>query len=261
MTRRQVSTEMKHINSQLPASTLLELVVGSYLATPRQRRIGERRQVGAAACVHYDYYWGGEHMLADNFFVGLDDDLTAVLEAIRRYNPAAENQIFVPLIDTAVPEIMAGYGCEDKGPTYLMERPLAMSDQQMESAVPVHHVASPKDVGIFNGVWGGNLALMTDALNGPFRYYYTLDGEIAVAQGRSWRCRPNISWESHVYTDPNFQRRGYGTAIMTQIVQDNAHEGVKHSVLLATEAGRRLYRRVGYIDRMAIGCYKWRGKR
>jgi hypothetical protein len=44
-------------------------------------------------------------------------------------------------------------------------------------------------------------------------------------------------------------------------LRHNAEAGIAHSVLLATEAGHRLYRRVGYIDRMAYGCYKWQNER
>jgi GNAT superfamily N-acetyltransferase len=240
---------------------LLELFRESYLATPRQRRIGERRQVGPITCVHYDYYWGGSRMQADNFFVSAEDDLPTVLEAIQRYGPAEENQIVVPMIDLDIPIIMVGHGCEDRGVNYLMERPTADPDVELVPDILVHQVTSPKDVGLYNSVFGGSLALRADAANIDFRYYYILDGEKPAAQGRSWRCRPTISWESQIYTDPNFQRRGFGKALIQQILRHNAEAGIAHSVLLATEAGHRLYRRVGYIDRMAYGCYKWQNER
>lgn len=55
--------------ANLSNRTLLELFMESYLATPRQRRIGELRQAGNVSCVHYDYYWGGRRIQADNFFI------------------------------------------------------------------------------------------------------------------------------------------------------------------------------------------------
>lgn len=238
----------------------MELFRASYLATSRQSRIGELRLVEPVSCVHYDYYWGGRRIIADNFFLPAEYDLSTVLEAVQRYGPAEENQIFIPLTDLNISIIMVEHGCEDRGANYLMERPSIPTDQALVPSIPVKKVQKPKEVDLYNTVFGGSMALKTDAATVDFRYYFILDGEIPVAQGRSWRCRPTISWESHIYTDPSFQRRGYGKAMMDQILRDNATSGICQSVLLATEAGRRLYRRVGYIDRLAIGCYKWPSK-
>jgi GNAT superfamily N-acetyltransferase len=199
-------------------------------------------------------------MVADNFFVAPDDDLSAVMQAIHTYHPAPENQIFVPLTDTAVPEIMARYGCEDKGPDYLMERPLTDADSELSTNIPVHQVKSPEDIEFYNGILGGNIVLHADVMREEFRFYYVLDDGIPVTQGRSWRCRPSIAWESHVYTNPNYQRRGFATALMQLIARDNAQAGIQDSVLLASEAGHRLYHQIGYTDRLTIGCYKLKMK-
>jgi GNAT superfamily N-acetyltransferase len=204
-------------------------------------------------------------MLADNFFVSPDDGLSAdklsaALQVIRAHHPAPDNQIFVPLTNAAVPDIMARNGCEDKGPTYLMERPLTEADSALTPTVTVYQVKSVQGLERYNRIPGGNIALNADVHRREFRFYYVLDGQIPVAQGRSWRCRPSISWESHVYTNPNFQRRGFATALMQRIIRDNAQTGIQHSVLLASEAGHRLYGRIGYTDRLTIGCYRMKTK-
>lgn len=199
-------------------------------------------------------------MVADNFFVSPDEDLPIVLESIGDYRPAPENQIFVPLTNAAVPEIMASFGCEDKGPTYLMERPLTEADKALSTDIAVYQVKTVEDIERYNRIPGGNITLRADVYRQEFRFYYVLDGQIPVAQGRSWRCRPSIAWESHVYTNPNYQRRGFATALMGRIARDNAQAGIQYSTLLASEAGHRLYRQIGYADRVTIGCYKMKMK-
>jgi GNAT superfamily N-acetyltransferase len=243
------------MTKHLPA--IYELLVDSYLATARQQEIGERRQVGPVPCIHYDFVWQGKHVIADNFFV-FNGDLPAAIAAIRAYRPAAENQIFVPLDNPAVPKTLAGYGLEYKSADYLMDRLISTEDSLITPVFPVQQAKSREDAAVFTQIEEDNIVLEVDIINPALRYYYILQDGRPVAQARNRHTRPDVSWISHVYTVPSYRKRGLGTALIQQILLDNALAGVDHSVLLSTPAGHRLYHKVGYTDRMTIGCYVWR---
>ena len=246
-------------NATLPVETLLDIFLDSFLASPRQKLIGERRQVGSAVCIHYDYFWAGKHRTSDIFIITSNDEITDTLEAIRAYNPVPGNQLYFPYQENTH-HLMRQFGCLNLGNHYLMERSITFQDRFLNPTYPVQPVRSTADLKRFNSVLGGSLALRADMLQDDFHYYYLLLGGTAVSQARSWQARPFISWESQVNTDPNYQRLGYGTAVMTHLLKENAMMGVGTSTLLATNAGVRLYQRLGYTNQMTIASYKWMNK-
>ena len=54
---------------------------------------------------------------------------------------------------------------------------------------------------------------------------------------------------SSISTDPRFQRRGYGRAVVTLLLEELGRAGVERAELRATAAGERLYRSLGFTER------------
>lgn len=54
------------------------------------------------------------------------------------------------------------------------------------------------------------------------------------------------SWVSGLYVRPNSRGKGFGQALMNELLRVDRESGVKASVLLASSAGARLYPHLGY---------------
>lgn len=79
-----------------------------------------------------------------------------------------------------------------------------------------------------------------------FRIFLSRSQGIPVGWVRSLRALPGVTWVAGLYVRPEHRRQGYGRALMQAMLQDDARLGYRHSVLLATSVGARLYPRVGY---------------
>lgn len=71
------------------------------------------------------------------------------------------------------------------------------------------------------------------------------DGE-PVGWVSSIRTRPDASWVSNLYVDPAHRKLGVGASLMRCMLRDDLSRGIHWSVLLASQAGARLYRKLGY---------------
>ncbi len=78
------------------------------------------------------------------------------------------------------------------------------------------------------------------------RHYFIWQDDRVAARAFSWRCDTNTSYVSHLFTDPQHRRRGLGRALMLQLLRDCAAQGDRWSVLVSSEEGYPLYRRLAY---------------
>ena len=85
-------------------------------------------------------------------------------------------------------------------------------------------------------------------------YWVDVEGE-AVAVARSLMPGATATWMHDVETLPEFRRRGIARALLDHILADDALHGSEHSVLLATQAGSKLYPHVGYQQRALLQIY------
>jgi GNAT superfamily N-acetyltransferase len=53
-------------------------------------------------------------------------------------------------------------------------------------------------------------------------------------------------WIGMVMTDPKYQRQGFGTRMMQTVIQDFQGRGISEVMLDSSEAGKRLYMRLGF---------------
>jgi GNAT superfamily N-acetyltransferase len=85
------------------------------------------------------------------------------------------------------------------------------------------------------------------------RQYVALDGDEPIGWLRSITVATS-GWCSNVYVKPGYRRRGIGRAMLARMLRDDRAAGLKRSVLLASQAGARLYPVVGYepIGRLLI---------
>jgi GNAT superfamily N-acetyltransferase len=87
------------------------------------------------------------------------------------------------------------------------------------------------------------------------RYYCVeVDGQ-AVAVARSLMPRSGVTWLHDVHTVPDYRRRGIATALIDHILMEDARLGSRHSVLLASEAGSKVYPGLGYQLRAILQIY------
>lgn len=63
---------------------------------------------------------------------------------------------------------------------------------------------------------------------------------------KSVRATARGNWVANLYVHPDHRRRGIGSALMLEMLQDDAAHGVPYSVLLASKSGARLYPKLGY---------------
>lgn len=85
-------------------------------------------------------------------------------------------------------------------------------------------------------------------------YWAEADGQ-AVAAARSLTALPGAACLHDVETIPDYRRRGIATALLQQILADDARDGVRVSALLASRAGALLYPRLGYRERAILQMY------
>ena len=99
-----------------------------------------------------------------------------------------------------------------------------------------------------NAIDGADLTLAEDVIDPALDFYYTADGERPVAMARVARRKPGVGWVSHVYTAPDYRRRGLATALMKHVLAEQGRTGDRLSLLLTTGNADRIYRKIGYLD-------------
>jgi predicted GNAT family acetyltransferase len=84
------------------------------------------------------------------------------------------------------------------------------------------------------------------AASPPVRLYYAEDTGKVIAWGRSVMRHPSIAYVAGMSTNAAYCRRGIASAILSQMLADDAAQGASHSVLLSSRMGYALYRKIGY---------------
>lgn len=80
------------------------------------------------------------------------------------------------------------------------------------------------------------------------RLYAAFEENTPVGWVRSIRTHPDCSWVSTLFVKASNRRNGIGSGLMSAMLKDDKHYGVRWSVLLASQAGAKLYPRLGYIQ-------------
>ena len=80
----------------------------------------------------------------------------------------------------------------------------------------------------------------------PIRLYAHFEEEHVTGWVRSIRASDGVAWVSNLFVLASHRKKGIGSALMTAMLSDDAKFGAKHSVLMATNEGSKLYRRLGY---------------
>lgn len=79
-----------------------------------------------------------------------------------------------------------------------------------------------------------------------WRLFAAMDGGVPVGWVSSIRTRPDAAWVSNLYVERSHRNLGLGASLMRTMLRDDLSRGIRYSVLLASQAGARLYRRLGY---------------
>lgn len=226
-----------------------EALIDSHLLTTTQWESGQRIDLDLLTCIHYEYQWEERSHSADNFFVW-GPPAGEVIDRIWRYGPS-ENHLIYVLVDR--PRLVSEYmvaGCNVMTPgNFLMFHPLQeLIGQSPPPEYQIHRASSAGETLLLNMIDGADLVSLDDVLNPDLQHYYATHEGQPVASARSGWIDFNLSWVSHVYTDPAHRGRGLAAALMNMIMVDSQAETDNLSFLLATEPAHDLYLRLGYID-------------
>jgi GNAT superfamily N-acetyltransferase len=78
------------------------------------------------------------------------------------------------------------------------------------------------------------------------RLYAAFQGEKPVGWVKSIRTSQHTAWVSNLYVLPEHRRKGLGAGLMQEMLADDARNGIRWSVLLASADGTKLYPQLGY---------------
>lgn len=91
----------------------------------------------------------------------------------------------------------------------------------------------------------GRLPLRVPPAESRFRFYLARAGGVPVATSL-WFPAPDAAVIDEIATIPAMRRRGIGTAVTHAALRDARASGYRTAVLVASEAGARIYRRLGF---------------
>lgn len=78
------------------------------------------------------------------------------------------------------------------------------------------------------------------------RLFAAWDGETPVGWVKSIRATKDHTWVSNMFVKSEYRRQGIGRSLMSAMLQSDQHYRFTHSVLLASQAGTKLYETLGY---------------
>ncbi len=237
--------------SELPS--LHELLAHSHLLTERQRRLGSIGSVGPLLCVHSQAERDGEAVAVDRFFAG-DCSPTAALLAMRNYGPERDHLLFVVDAPAERQRAFARAGFRLLESQWLMGCDLAQwqPSPPPTTAGTVHRARATADAVTLSAIDGLEPVPMDELRDPALVHYYVASENHPVAYGRNARYDRTIAWVSQVYTAPQHRRMGHASALMEQLLMDDASAAVARSMLLATAMAHPLYARLGYGDVAAV---------
>ena len=228
---------------------LHQLLAHSHLLTERQRRLGSIGPVGPLLCVHSEAERDGEAVAVDRFFAGACSP-TAALLAMRNFGPARDHLLFV--VDAPAERQIAfvGAGFRLVDTQWLMGCDLSQWQPPAPptAAGTVHRVQTAADAVTLSAIDGLEPVPIDELRDPALVHYHIVSENHPVAYGRNACYDSTIAWVSQVYTAPQHRRMGHASALMKQLLLDDASAGVAWSLLLATAMAHPLYTRLGYVD-------------
>ncbi|AIE83646.1 GNAT family N-acetyltransferase [Fimbriimonas ginsengisoli] len=172
-----------------------------------------------------------------------------VAEAIREYAPERYAVCAIEGMDTDLEALKDRYkelGFRLLRREPMMVRPLRAEDQlaRHPSVVRINHREEADRVAV---AAGGRqiLPLHLGLDDSPLRLYAWMQEDVPVGWVRSIRCG-EAAWVSNMYVHPNHRRKGIATHLLSAMLFDDRRLGIANSVLLASNAGSKLYPSLGY---------------
>lgn len=94
--------------------------------------------------------------------------------------------------------------------------------------------------------WGDRHAQFTFAVGHPGCRAFVADADGAVVGTGLATLNGSAAWIGTIWVDPGWRRGGLGMALTQTTVDASEEAGCRTLVLVATDAGRRLYERIGF---------------
>lgn len=142
----------------------------------------------------------------------------------------------------------AGYRLQRREPHFVLL--VARRLGEIGDECPLRRVVDARDAEAVAKAAGARQILPRDLGGGAeasdVRLYAAFDGDSPVGWVRSIRTRPDRSWVANLFVLPEYRGRGVGRSLMRRMLDGDAEAGIRHSVLLASQAGSRLYPHLGY---------------
>lgn len=137
-----------------------------------------------------------------------------------------------------------GYRLLGKEPLFVLSLP----QQKIFQYYPIQRVTNATDIEAIKRATRRHMlpTKYLTATDVPMRLYAAFDATKAVGWVTSIRATEQSCWVSSLHVDPNYRRRGIGKSLMSAMLQEDAHYGAEHSVLLASQTGALLYPHLGY---------------
>ncbi len=229
------------------ANELRDLLIASFLCTPRQQRIGARRTISTLPCVHYEYVWQGTPVSADNVFALGSDPAAAVLDQIAP-SVEAEHQLLVLDLDAQQTKTYRRGGYAVTSVDYLMALalPTTVVPQPHTTPISIQRGNSSDLLALWNGVRAAEPYPAEDRSSTDIVYYVLLVAGQPVVRANTVRFSPALIWVSNVFTDPAQRQRGLARQLMQQVLADSNASNASVSMLLSTKLGQPLYTQLGY---------------
>ena len=111
--------------------------------------------------------------------------------------------------------------------------------------------------------------VLAERMGGPWLHVIVIDGTdglVACAAGTVDQRLPGprlpdgrVGYVASVYTEPEYRRRGYSTAMMQALLAWFTDTGVARVDLHAADAAEAIYRRLGFTDHLGASM-NWRAQ-
>ncbi|HEY1014945.1 MAG TPA: GNAT family N-acetyltransferase [Herpetosiphonaceae bacterium] len=231
----------------------IEIFLHGLLGVTNAENQSERRIAGDLPVIHFDDSWDDVRRIGDEFVVSAHAP-AAALAAMAAYGPEPDHLITLigrPPSDYAA-YVAAGYRQTETEALMAREvAPLPPLDSRYD-VVRIRDSAQLRDQKPVGKTWTTAAKLHEPRLRHSM---IVLDGR-PVARARVCHVDPDCGYVSHVYTAPDYRRRGLAQALMAQILHDAAAEGEQWSVLVSSEAGLPLYQALGYQHLADLAVFK-----
>lgn len=179
---------------------------------------------------------------------GLTVDET--IRAIRAYRPQRYALCVIHAIGESALEVKQSYKAQ--GMRLIASEPLFVCRTQdfgvTDSQIVMRRVESAEDAQRVKAAARARQILPEHlgSDDAPLRLFAAFADNQAIGWVRSIRTGPDSAWVSNMFVQEPFRRQGIARSLMSMMLSDDARLGIAYSVLLASNAGSKLYPAVGY---------------